>query len=204
MTLDDLLPLVLPSVSACPEILATQHLRLALRRFCNDSLAWRSTLEPITADGTSATYDLIPDDDTEIVKLIAVALDDCTEFEIVDPIRGKSLSRYWRNGDYVYTPDRRSMVLNYAPLAGQVLTVEVALQPSLSAIDFPDQLYSDYAETIAAGAIGSLLTLPKKDWSDPNLAAVFKAQFKSETTTAGLAVELGGGSSRPRVKANFF
>lgn len=44
----------------------------------------------------------------------------------------------------------------------------------------PDNLAGEHAQTIAAGALGRLMVIPKRDWTNPQLAGVHLALFNAD------------------------
>lgn len=62
-------------------------------------------------------------------------------------------------------------------VAYTTLDYVMRLKPTRASQDVEAWLLEDYFQTIAAGAIASLLALPKQRWTDMNTASVYRARF---------------------------
>lgn len=70
-----------------------------------------------------------------------------------------------------YMPDDDTVGLLLAPSAGGNLRIQAALKPTRISTTFPDWIFERYIETIAHGAKGRLMTIPKKPYSDKETGA---------------------------------
>ena len=57
------------------------------------------------------------------------------------------------------------------------LTMRVALKPTRAAESVEDEIYEDYVETIAAGAISRLMLSPEKPYTNEKLAIFYGGKF---------------------------
>lgn len=76
---------------------------------------------------------------------------------------------------YLFTTDRRVRI--YPALSAGAdpvkLDMELVLTPARSSAKVPDFLYDIYADTIVAGAVQRLKTMPDQPWSNPGQAVFF-------------------------------
>ena len=76
---------------------------------------------------------------------------------------------------FVYTPSTTIANKYYA---------RVAVKPTLSATAVDDRVLNKYDETLVDGALGRLLAMPRKPWTDYQLAEYHFVQFESEKSSA--------------------
>ena len=69
------------------------------------------------------------------------------------------------------------------------IIVPVAVQPTPASIVIDDTVYNNYHETIAYGALARLYAMPRKDWSDINMAAAYSQSFAAGIDDAKRRVE---------------
>ena len=159
----DFLPLIRPEVSACPDVLIEQQLRLAAREFCERTRCWRHvTTHAVTAD--------VP------VEAIGVPAE-AVLFEIDEVwFDGTKLPREtWQ--DRSPTDDTAMIVrmmgsdqLSLLSHQDGTFTVYLFCKPTLLADELPDDLFEQHGEHIANGTLGRLLAQSNKAWSNPALA----------------------------------
>lgn len=155
-------------------------------------------------DGVATEFDMVIPEGAEVVKVLSVAVngDDVT---VVEGSRGVQLTRRGVSADFAYTRDRRKLVIRPAPRAGSRIDVEAALKPSLDAVEFPDELFDQYVQDIAHGALAGLMLVPGQDWSNPTMAAIHQDSFDDRIGTVAAQVERGFGRSKRRgVVAHWF
>lgn len=154
--MDRFVQYVLPYVPGCLDSLIKTHVLLAANEFCRKSFCLRET---VTETATAA-----------IEELYVVPY--TPEVDIVDiEVRVNSLpvTTYSFSGNYVSFE---------SPLStGDTAKILTFLAPSRDATALPDELYTSWLEGIAAGARASLMRMPKKDWTNPQLAMVEQKTF---------------------------
>jgi hypothetical protein len=62
-------------------------------------------------------------------------------------------------------------------LSFTTLAYRLVLKPARDAIGFDTWVLEDYFETIAAGALSRLLSIPQKPWTNLPSAAMYRARF---------------------------
>lgn len=156
--ISDFLPDVLPHVPGCPRRVVINELTKTIRRFCRDTHAWVEEIERFTATEFD-TYEVFLDADRELVAITSVEDSDG------QPIR--------------YDFDIEEMLVTLLdPAKGKLVIVKGALQPDETATQVIDWLVTRYREGIAAGALERLVRMKSVEWSDPNMAPVYNAEFR--------------------------
>lgn len=172
MTLNDFLPLILPRVKGCPDILATFNTRMAIIELCQKALIWREYQDPITTAALTTAYDFEVPNGQQVFKLLSLTLGG-TEVSVVDPNTGKTMDALGETRPYAYGAFS-GFELRPAQEAGlQVVTYSV-VAPTFTATTIPDSM-SRYMEAIANGALSRILMTNSKEYGDMAGAAVAKA-----------------------------
>lgn len=194
-TFTDVLNLLLPEVPSCPNVLATQHLQQAARKFCEDSEAWREKLAAINLVAEDVTYTLTPSYDCEIRRILEVWIR--TSTDVTDGLDG-TLQDYDK---YEYEPEGSVLTLDdtIEPQAAVTsgLVVKVVLVPyvvtdvdSITVQGGISPTFLNYwAETILAYAKYTLMRMPKKAWSNPQLAGLFLNDYNAGVSRAKTEIE---------------
>jgi len=171
----DILPFILPETPQCPRILAANHAVRAARELCRESKVWNvsGTFSPVA---NAARYELVDlldipnDSEINMINGISQAGTPLTRGEIVD-MDANSVG--WRaetsKNASSFIPENRRIILIYPfpdATATDDFTASVSLRPTLTASEIDQDLYADYGEAIAYGALYSLMTIPNKPWTN--------------------------------------
>lgn len=180
--------LLAPEVPGCPQVAQTLSLRRAAIAFCEQSLVWQESHNPISVETGTAEYDYVPPDQA-VVHTAVYAQFEGEELEIAgeSDIRIKD----WREqtGTPLYLlGGATALTLVPEPDADGTLTLLVVLKPTPGATDIADFLYNEYREPIVHGALSRLLLSPKKPYTDAGLASYHQHQFQVQTAAAGMRV----------------
>jgi hypothetical protein len=174
------------TIPEIPGFIAERQVLRAARQFCHETRAWRDSFQfsVIEALPTVALGSLIPAG-TELVDIISIK--NTGGGEPVHPRTYSWLDRNtsdWRsetdlNASYYVRDSNNTIRLSPTP---SVTTVDlydarVAVKPTLAATELEDGLVSRYREELISGALGHLFLIPRKPWTDLNLAQYHKAQF---------------------------
>lgn len=191
LPLDDLLPSVDASVSACP--LATQRRALiaAAAEFLGETHLWRVPLEECFTQPGLAEYPAAP----------APIVDTTAEpgKPAFIPVRVKSVLWLVAGGHearatmprlldgtqlhvsgcpaWYWMINNRELRFHPIPDAVYSFYGELALQPSRDATVLPEWVIEDWADEIADGALWRLMKTPNAAWSDLKLAAFHRQRF---------------------------
>lgn len=181
------MPMVMPYCPTAPEPIVMQNLRLAAREFCKDTRCWREvvtiavTENPVTLSTSCA--------DATIVA-IQSALFDGRVLEAV-PFDQASLDSYMtktgRADSFTQDESDRFIIMPaevgtlivsayFAPSSGTKRRIgDDEIEPQNQV---PHFLFNEHAEAIAHGALSRILSLPKQEYTDGNLAGYFGQQFR--------------------------
>lgn len=204
MTLEDLLPYVLPEVPSCPRDMALQQIRLAAIELCSRTLVWTEQQDAITTVIGQDTYSLNLDEGQEIAKLLNVWVG-ATEIEVVTASEGRRRKQTNSGRECAYSSNRQDIVMHPTPTVVGTLIVAAALKPSIDAEDLDDDVFSQHINDVAHGALAGLMAMNKTDWNNPDAAREHRATFNSRVST--LAIRRGRGYGKRRYatsSAKFF
>jgi hypothetical protein len=179
VTYDEILARVYPYVGGCPPQTALQHTIDAARTFFRRSLAWNAQHAAITTVAGQAGYTLTLPDNTQLVRVLFVEVDDGAQYTVQNGSLGRKFVREatGRNVCVVALPG--TLTLDPPPpVSDQDLIVDYALMPDGTGLTvFPDDL-EEHAEYIAAGAIRTLCTMPGVTWREPETASDHGIKFQ--------------------------
>lgn len=202
----ELSPHVLPWAANCPEPIMIQYLRQAAIRFCERSRSWRSdeVFPFITAD---QDISLVTCCDSVIHEIESVRwrADGDNEWQrFIDPAPFSDRDDWDWNGSPRYYTQRLPNTLRVAPFTTGQLRVVMYLKPDQRAETLPDYIFEQYPEIIANGALGKILMLPGKDFTDPQLAMLKQAEFDQACDQHFRDNLRGQQRARTRTKPNYF
>lgn len=179
MQWDAFLPHVLPSVDQCTDGLALDHVVKAAREFCAQTRVWNFECDPILSVAGQPAYVCPLEPGQELVRVHAISVDGCdygvgTGFRARRTDRAGSGERFAR-----MSYGTREFVLHPAPKRdGQSIVLDVAVQPSLDAGEWPDDL-AEFVADIAHGALASLLRMPRQPWTEKDASASENLLFQT-------------------------
>ena len=154
-----------PSLPNCPSITIKRNVLSKAIEFCRQTSIWSQT-EQYTATGDETTVTLSPPAGSRVFR-----------------------AEVTRNGYPCLTFDLGSnqIVFDVALVLNEEIAVKEFLVPTRDATALPDILYNDYFEGIKQGALSSLMLIPNKEWSNPELATVCLQDFMYYVTEAKIA-----------------
>ena len=174
--LSTLLPLM--SVPRCPQALQLLALRLASRRFCEDTGMWTEDLTSFDTEADEADYELASDyDNVSIRRATKVTVDDV---EMTEDTWELSAS-----GVLTFDP---------APTITELdVVVTVVYVPDVTCVEVVDWLITRWGEAIAAGAEAHLKREPgntndPNPWYDATSAAVAERRYQDGVGAAKLEI----------------
>ena len=174
----------------------------------NNIVTLDGQLNDIVASGATVTkfnylYPLVLPSDAAIAKGLTAWLNDST----IEPISPDDLETEFNNTEFGwvganwrtdvnlptrwYLPDDTTVGLLLAPSAGGNLRINVALKPTRASTTFPSWIYEKYLEIIAHGAKARLMFVPKKPYTDIELARYHQAKFDEGIANARITVATG-------------
>ena len=205
----DLLDDVMPHVPGASIEIATHAIKRATIEFCTDSLVMRATSDPLTIEAGQGVVDLdSPVSATVCVKALSAKL--AGDADPLDPKTPEWLDEWnpdWRTElgtpRYFTQDNPEQLVVALAPESElrDALVVQMAIAPKLNAPGVEGWILQRFAEAIASGALGRLMAIPKKPWSNAQLASVHLAAFNASIGAAAAMAAKGFGRAPLRTKA---
>jgi hypothetical protein len=202
--LDDFLPYIMPKAPGCPTPTAHIALRQAAMEFCARTKLWRDSATFLMSGLDDIHFN--PPDGAVLIDFESVLFNDV-------PLEAKTAAwmdqcmRGWRRGTIEGYPrffaQTNMGTLRVAPIDTGVLTVNYWLKPTIEADQLPDFLLDQYAETIAWGALGRILSTPEQPFTDFNTGAAYAAAFEQKIASQSFKVAGGQQRARVRSKAQF-
>ncbi len=177
--------MVAQQVAGCPDTLIQSHLTRVLNDFYTRSTAWRDTVGPYTVNQGASLLELNPvGQDRRLQFVLAAYLlpnnVQCPQYlppstrMFVGGSPGPPCRYYMRRYDQLLlypVPDQ-----NY----GNTLFVYASLVPTTLSAKLPDMSYTHHVDGLIAGVLARLYKIPKRPWSDKELAADNEKIFRRE------------------------
>lgn len=196
---EEFLSRILPFAPGCPEPSAIAAIIEAARVFCRRTRLWRSTDQMTATTGSSNC--LCAPAGAEVFEVESLSFEgaDLKPISIADlDDKQPGWREYTGDSPRWFTQTDIGEILLVPPGAG-VVKMATILLPSMDATQLPDFLYDQYAKDIANGALAEILLLPKRDFTDPNMAGVYQVRF--DATLDALATRPIKGQQRARVRS---
>lgn len=174
--LSSFLPYIVPYAPGVPRTVAQSKLLDAAIELCERSLYLRQTLSAFDLVLNTDSYVLAPPTDHDVVMATSVIVNGNPIGPAAEE-RIDSIDAYWRTGisgmpSMWYQPSPTTIKFNRLPdetvTAG--ILVEIAVKPTRTATTVDDELYTDWVERLANGALWRLLSMRGVEWADENLA----------------------------------
>lgn len=175
--LEDYLSEIMAELPGCPNVIALQALRKAVRDFQTETEIWDADLTINSVAGT-LKYKLQPAYEASVLRLFKVTFDG----SILSP------DAYKLNFDQLTDSDYREFELELIndPLKTVTggLVVNVILRSFIKAIDIPEYFFDRWGDGIMAKAKSDLMMQPKKPYGDRNLAVKYLGDYKNYVVDA--------------------
>ncbi|MCY4470290.1 MAG: hypothetical protein OXC08_16370 [Thiotrichales bacterium] len=191
--LSDLTPEVRSHLSSPPESTVRRYLRRAAKQFCQDSLVWDRSIgtAEVEANGSAERSIVLHDngatgDGRDFVAPAQAWI--TTVSRVLHTSAGADFDAERDEVDeaeYRFEVDERALVLRPGAITSTgTLDVRAALEPTRAAVTVPDFLVEQFGEGIADYAVFEMLTMPKQEWSDPDLALLFERKYQKRVSEA--------------------
>lgn len=198
-----------PHLAGCPTAVMVQYLRKVFTDMCERTLCWRTDLDAITLSSAASSYPLVsPVAGTDVYLLTQARLRDVD----ADTVSTLSLttpeiaySRYpdFPNDAATGTPQiafcESPLQVSVAPLPPDTPTYELelkaALRPSSTATTVDQEIFEQFKRAVFHGALHELMTLPKRAWSNKDLAGFHGKQWEYFLYSARARANKGFGRS---------
>lgn len=205
LPLEDALPRVLPYVNGCPNQTAIFHLRQAAIKFMRKTLCWQAELDPVASIVGREVYAIPLPDDSSLVKILRYRLGTRYDSGLLTPGQGRDYRDLQMHAEGIWSDDRKSFHVNPLPTtAGEPMCLTVAMRPTEDAAEIPEQVFEQYIEAIAQGAISTISAIPRQSFSDMQQAVMRDEFFRREINSVAMQVSKGFASANGRVRAQFF
>ena len=182
---------VLPELSGVTSDLVDIYLRRAAIEFCEETSVYVADHDPISVIKGIAEYDLeAPEQETDIVSVKKAWVGDAA----IDYVSQDTLNQrptYWPNETAprptAFTQQTQTSLIVYPKPTESLrngLHLKVILRPSGASTGVVDWLGNKYIQEITDGTKAMLMAMPNKPWTQPDGAALYRAQFESGKTRA--------------------
>jgi len=192
---EDFFPYVLPEVIGAPEPLVVHAIRNACIEFCEKSGILTRDHDPVTVIANKVDYDLEPPTGYRVVRVAKAWLDNnplnplAPDFVSEAAVYNRLFSSYNNQGS---TPSaylqKDAATITIWPMPDRQfrsgLTLRVALKPTRASTTIEDEVFEDYAEAIAHGAIARLMVSVGKPYTNVEMAAGHAALFNAGINVA--------------------
>jgi len=184
VTWETFFPYIQPHVPGCPEIVIENHLQEAAAEFCAISEVWRFDIDKDFTSKSTSDYEIdVPN--LSVLENILVLYVDGVPCKRVSDLHFDMPSTV-ANGRPTYFSLYQDTQIRFYPTPDGKYEFEGVgvLKPSLSATGVEDFIYETHGRSIACGAIYRLVAIPGKEWTNPELANYYKAEFYRHANNA--------------------
>lgn len=175
---------VLPYAPGCPSALMSLQVLSAAIELCRESHLWERMVEHAVGEeytdmgvvGDPSYYvslKFVYDDGAILISPVSDTID---IVDITLTVDDEDRTDYILRGN--------SLVFEDPPEDGAVIAARLFFAPAEDATELPDFLFREWKKGISAGAIASLVMMPQKPWSAPNLAVVHQQTFLRQVNEA--------------------
>lgn len=192
------LPYLLPHVAGVAEPAAEQALREAAGLFLKKTRAWREWLAEISAVDGQRTYALALPAGAQVVQIEKATANGADISTLAWSGFQADPALYPPNEAGVASRDRVSITLGQAWPAGTKIQVQVSLTCTEDATGVADALFVQHRKAIVDGAKADLMLKPGATYSDPDRAAVARADFQAAIDEEAARVYRSHSNNMPR------
>lgn len=185
------LPYVEPYLPGCSRPMMIQMINRIVRQICERTRCWKYSCDQILLEEGTHTYPLFLPDKAEVVRVEYAMYNG----RALQPITENQLSEKY--GWETYTSSRPTNYMLYPnnelrlwPTPGDIdssvsnpVTFSVSLRPAITATGVDnDWLLERETELIAHGTLGGLLTIPNREWSEPQTGVLHSQAYEQGLT----------------------
>lgn len=197
---------VLLLVPGCLIPVAENAIRNAAIEFCRRTNAWRYDADPIVVVAGVADYDLdVPSGSGAALIRSAEFTTSGGALAMLDPKSPDQLDEImpgWKTEQsavvYYTSPSPDVITLAGLPEEAGTLKLVLALVPTRASTGIDQSIHEQHLDAITHGAAARLMAMPKKPWSDPNMAAYHAGEFANVIT--GTKVSAARGNTRAPIR----
>ena len=187
----ELLPDILPDVPGAPNGLVLRRIRDTAIEFCRETQIWQQELDFIKMRDGQVDYEIegdqLPCADIDAIRFIE---------RYTDRDRFKERRPELTLQPFVdfTVPEKWVIRLRRQPsltLAGRLLVTRVALRPKMDADEIDDRIFNDWYEALSHGAKYKLMSVPQKQYTDPEAATFHEMEYQRGIAKARIEVNRG-------------
>lgn len=204
ISIDALLPKIMPYAPGCPEPLALSCAIQAAQDFCQRTRLWRDE-DQFNVTPTSFNIVCAPDG-AELFEIENALFNGL-------PLEPKSLAALdhdlpdWRDRDdqqakWITQTAPGSVIV--VPKSTGTLRLFTILKPANDADQLPDFIINDYSRVIADGALAEILITPNQSFTAPDRAQFYSARFEGRLESLTSKSIKGQQRAKIRTRGQFF
>lgn len=207
---EDFLEYVAPAVPGASEPLMVRAIRDACVDFCVETGFFRKTLEPIPSVAGIAEYEIETPEGTVVSNVRGAWYDGVR----IGDVANEDTDQKAQSVEYgvtavpgtptklVYTSGNTFLLDPVPADSAKDVVLAVTLKPTRASTEVWDQLFEDFAEVIAAGALAKLMDIKGQVFYDPAEGARKGREFMVGKNAARVRSDHGGlGSKKLFVRA---
>ncbi len=202
-------PTILVDVPSCPSDMVIEATRDVVIEFCKRTKALRVEADAFYTVIGDASYTLTPPAETQIIDVLTLKYNDSKKIE---PQLREELDRRSPNWQTLEgTPNSflstrpGEIVFDRIPQEVVVVRPFVAVKPSQTSQGVDEFIFEEFKVDIKHGVLAYLFAQPKKDYSNPGLAAYHEQIFERKVWTATSKAQAGYNSKKQfTCKAHFY
>lgn len=191
-------------VGDCIFTVIEEQLNVAARRFFARTHAWKADI-PVSLVANDNTYPLTAPTGTAVINIDYAKYADNKR-----PLSKANHPLAFDNGvtsarPCYYAGNIASELMVYPmPTAALDIIVSVSLQPNRGSYEIPDNLFNEHSDALVNGALSYLLSMPNKEWTNPNEAAKYSRDFQRAIVATRTRIAQGGNGQSGRMRAPSF
>lgn len=199
--LKDFYDYLLPELPGCAPGFLDLHLVEVAREFCQATCVWRADLDAIDLVADEDTYDIDGSETQSVVaKVIRLTVDDDVLYDAEWTREShRDEPTYHLSPPFELNGDGTQLTFiedeTPAEASADGLVIHAALKPKFGATFLPDLLLTVHLEAFRKAVLSRLMLMPKKPWSNPELAMHYDSQ------AAGLAALSATNARRGNTRA---
>ena len=187
---------ILPELQGIPNSIVDIYLRRAAIEFCEETCVYSADHDAVSLTAGISEYDLeSPESQTDIVSVKKAWVGDAAiSYVSQDTLNQRPV--YWPSEEAprptAFTQQTQTSVIMFPKPTESLrngLKMKVVLRPSLDATGIVDWMATKYVQEITDGAKAMLMAMPNKPWSQPDGAALYRAQFEAGKTRATIEAQ---------------
>lgn len=196
---------IYPSVPGCPDMTIENAVRSAAIMFCEQTGIVMYDMDPITVVAGQFEYDFEAPDEM-IVHGIVTANNDGSKLDVVS----KKLvdARFPRHREFNGSPECilrvDSSLFRVYPTPDTTkansLYISVVVKPAPGSEYVPQLLLDDHKQALVDGALSRLLMLPRKDWTNLQLAGAHEMKFAGAINNAAKRARRADEGATPKTR----